>query len=564
MKHAVSIMIPFLLAAGSLAGAEDVITLSDEAVLLNGEALTEDASVKISHDIIYYEDKDAYESGNPYGEGSASDKHSAEEAAEHTVVTITEPGTYRISGTLSKGQLAVDLGKEAKRDPEAVVTLLMENADITCTVAPAVIFYYVYECDTAWVAYDDKEAEKYDASSVTDLTEAGARVILADGSVNNIHGAYVAKIYKDTEEQKKMYKFDGAFYSKMSMTVDGEEAGNGVLNIEAENEGLNSELHLTINGGEVNIKSQDDGINTNEDNVSVTTINGGNIHILGGLGKEGDGIDSNGYLVINGGTVVASANPAADSGLDSDLGSYINGGYVISTGSVMDWPESESDQVTMNLQFASMQDAGSEIEVKDMDGNVVFYYEPDTDAVLGDLKRNYQGAVISCPEFAVGESYQVYVGGEQQIFSGNEIGRGHGGFKGGHPDGFQNDKKGKGKDFDPKDMDKNRKRDQKDGKKQKSGNSSSKEEVTEEMPAPPEISEGMDPAEMPAPPEIPEGMDPAEMPAPPEMPEGMEPPAKPDGTTSATIKEDADSAASSSNIFVMTDKVNAFASVKKQ
>ena len=34
------------------------------------------------------------------------DGHSEEEAAEHTVITITKAGTYRVSGTLSKGQIA--------------------------------------------------------------------------------------------------------------------------------------------------------------------------------------------------------------------------------------------------------------------------------------------------------------------------------------------------------------------------------------------------------------------------------------------------------------------------
>ena len=34
-----------------------------------------------------------------------------------------------------------------------------------------------------------------------------------------------------------------------------EEKGDGVLTINAENEGLDSELHLTINGGNININS---------------------------------------------------------------------------------------------------------------------------------------------------------------------------------------------------------------------------------------------------------------------------------------------------------------------
>ncbi|MDE7261330.1 MAG: carbohydrate-binding domain-containing protein [Oscillospiraceae bacterium] len=389
------------------------IVLSDDLVTVDGEAASQTAgeAVYLSHDIIYYEDRDAYDSGNPYGEGTAQERHSAQEAEAHTVVNITQPGTYRLSGSLSQGQIFVDLGEDAKTDPQAVVTLVMDGADVACTVAPAVFFYRVYECDQAWVAYDNDEGE-YTPSADQDTSQAGANVVIADGSVNNISGSHVARIYKDNGDQKKLHKYDGAFYSRMSMNLNGGGSGTGVLNIVSDNEGVDSELHLTINGGKVNIQSQDDGINTNEDNVSVTTINGGSLHIVAGLGSEGDGIDSNGYLVINGGVVISTARPQSDSGLDSDCGSYINGGYVVATGSTMDWAESDSDQVTMNLQFAAAQGSGEAIIITDTEGKVVFAYDPDKDETTGDYNRGYQGAVISCPQFQVGETYQVYIGGD--------------------------------------------------------------------------------------------------------------------------------------------------------
>ena len=40
----------------------------------------------------------------------------------------------------------MDLGEDAETDPDAVVTLILNGVDITCTVAPAIIFYRVYEC----------------------------------------------------------------------------------------------------------------------------------------------------------------------------------------------------------------------------------------------------------------------------------------------------------------------------------------------------------------------------------------------------------------------------------
>lgn len=393
---------------------ETAIVLSDDVITVDGKEISTDVkeAVFASNDIVYYEDKDSYESGNPYGEGTAADKHSKEEADLHTVVNITKPGTYRLSGSLSHGQIAIDLGEDAKRNPSAVVTLVLDGVEITNTVAPAVIFYNVYECNTAWVAYDEGETEDYTTAKDVDTSNAGANIIIADESVNQINGSYVARIYKDNGNKKKKHKYDGAFYSKMSMNVNGENENTGVLNIVAENEGLDTEMHLTINGGKINIFSQDDGINTNEDGVSVTTINGGSLHIVAGLGAEGDGVDSNGYLVINGGVVIATAKPQSDSGLDADLGSFINGGYVVATGSTMDWAESDSDQVTMNLQFASMQDNTEAIIITDAERNVVFAYDPDRDETTGTNNRGYQGAVISSPDLAVGSTYYVYIGGE--------------------------------------------------------------------------------------------------------------------------------------------------------
>ena len=374
---------------------ETLLCLTDDGVTVNGGGETQ--AVFTSRDIVYYADRDQYDSGNPYGEGTEADKHTAQEADAHTVVNITAPGAYRIQGKLSAGQIRVDLGSGAYFDPEAVVELILDNADITCTVAPAIVFRNVYECDGNW-SVDT-------ASSQVDTTDAGANLVL-EGS-NAVSGSYVAKIYKDAEGEKKLWKQDGAIYSYMSLNV----FGPGSLDLTAENEGLDTELHLTIYGGSIAIRSGNDGINTNEDGVSVTTIQGGDLHIIAGLGEEGDGIDSNGYLVINGGSVVSAANPAADAGLDSDLGSYIHGGTVIALGSTMDWAESDSRQVTMNLQFAQPQSSQSAIVAAAEDGTVLFAYAPVDDEVLGENRRQYQGAVISCPGFQLGESCQIYLGG---------------------------------------------------------------------------------------------------------------------------------------------------------
>ena len=255
------------------------IVLSDKQISVDGEEITSDdkQAVYTAHDIVYYQEGKDF----TYGEGEKKDEHKQSEADEHTVVHITKPGRYELSGKLSLGQIAVDLGEDAQTDPKAVVTLVLNNADITCSVAPAIIFYNVYE------PFNDVTEDK--ATKDVDTKAAGANVIIADGTKNNVDGAYVAKIYKSYElsedgkkvvDSKKLHKYDGAFYSKMTMNMDGEKKGTGILNIKAKNEGLDSELHLTINGGIINITSGNDGINTNEDNISVTTVNGGELNIV--------------------------------------------------------------------------------------------------------------------------------------------------------------------------------------------------------------------------------------------------------------------------------------------
>lgn len=396
------------------------LKLSDEEITLDEKAVTtsEQDAVYVANDIIYYEEGKDF----TYGAGSEADAHSEKEAGKHTIVHITKPGTYVVSGTLSAGQIAIDLGEDAKDDPKAVVTLVLNNVDITCSVAPAVIFYNVYECCSDMVE---------EATKDVDTQAAGANVLIADGTVNTIKGSYVAKIYKSVElnedktevvDSKKLHKYDGAFYSKMSMNVKGGEVGDGMLNIYADNEGLDSELHLTIDGGNISIVSGNDGINTNEDNVSVTTINGGYLSIqVDGATKEGDGIDSNGWIVINGGMVTAAAcSDSMDAGIDSDNGIYVNGGTVIASGNMYDTIE-EGNQNFAVFSFQEKVKSGTEITLKK--GEESFFIT---------MPNDFTYLVISQPELEEG-TYTLWLGEKQISVVTKEEG-----FEGpgmGHPEG---------------------------------------------------------------------------------------------------------------------------------
>ena len=247
--------------------------------------------------------------------------HSAKEAYSNPVLHITQPGEYILEGTWN-GQIYIDLGDkdECFVDESKKVTLILNGVDVSCSVAPSVVFYSLYECDNGWES-------RTTATSSVDTSNAGARVVIASGTENNFSGANVFRLLKPKYKkegslvQKKLYKTDGAFYSYVSMEIDGT---TGIMNITGRTfEGLDSELHLTINGGYVNIVSEDDGINVNEDHVSVFAVNGGRVTIFAGQGAEGDVVDSNGYININGGIIAGASPSVSDDMLDSEDGTFV-------------------------------------------------------------------------------------------------------------------------------------------------------------------------------------------------------------------------------------------------
>jgi len=210
----------------------------------------------------------------------------------------------------------------------------------------------------------------------------------------------------------------------MTMNMNGGEKGDGVLNITAENEGLDSELHLTVNGGNIHITSGNDGINTNEDYISVTTINGGfvGITVTGSTG-EGDGIDSNGWLVINGGTVIASAcATSGDAGIDSDMGIYLNGGSVCATGNMLDRIAGGSSTYAI-FTFSERQKGGSTYTLKASNGITAGEWAPENDFTY----------LIVSGEGIVPGVYTLWHGGTQ--YAGTAVMDGFGGFGGMRPDG---------------------------------------------------------------------------------------------------------------------------------
>ena len=310
----------------------------------------------------------------------------------NSVLYISESGTYIISGTLN-GQMSVSVS--------GVIELVLNGATIKASSTNALIILKAYEMDSS-------SSMSYETAKKLNFDNAGVKVIVADGTENTINGV-------------SSTSYDGAIHSEVSILFTGETKGDGILNIISNSEGVESKRHILVNGGVIKIAAQDDGMNAKKDNLSVIYIKGGKVLVNSGLGNEGDGLDSNGYVIIGGGEVISSARPNADSGLDSNNGIYIDGGILYATGSSMDMAEKTSSFPTMNLIFNSQIAASSTVVIKDSSGNEVISYCANTaDFISGTTRKAYPAAIVTHTSFKANSVYHLYVDGVQYGYTSND------------------------------------------------------------------------------------------------------------------------------------------------
>ena len=152
-------------------------------------------------------------------------------------------------------------------------------------------------------------------------------------------------------------------------------------------------------------------------------INGGNIYV----NAAGDGIDSNGSIVINGGVVtIDGPTMNGNSAFDHDGLFAVNGGTVIAAGSagMIENPSSSSEQNVVSAYISA--EAGSKITVKDSSGKEIMSYT---------LKKTTGNITFSSNKIESGKTYSIYVNGElSDTFTVNgaltTVGTASGGFGG--------------------------------------------------------------------------------------------------------------------------------------
>lgn len=201
--------------------------------------------------------------------------------ASDGVVTIVYPGTYRVTGQMTDGQLLVNC-----EDYDGAVYIILDGADISYSTGPAL---YVAQADeTVIVLAEGTENILRDGTDYT-IQEAqgqqsGAALYSADEIV--IQGEGVLTVIGQAAD---------GIRSKDGLTI---EAGS--LSVTAADDGIQGSDHVTVTGGVVAVASGGDGIHTTE---GAVTVSGGSLTIASG----GDGIDAAAEVSVAGGTLNITA-----------------------------------------------------------------------------------------------------------------------------------------------------------------------------------------------------------------------------------------------------------------
>ncbi|MCH5349811.1 MAG: carbohydrate-binding domain-containing protein [Oscillospiraceae bacterium] len=251
--------------------------------------------------------------------------------------------------------------------------------------------------------------------------------------------------------------YDDAIHSNDSITItggtfelasgdDGIHADNeltvedGTITVTRSYEGLEAnQIHL--NGGTIDVTASDDGVNAygGQNNFggwggsSKTTEETPMLYFSGAnvtVNANGDGIDSNGSIFVEAGTIIVngpvnSMNGAIDSGSENGGKCIITGGTILAIGAAgMDEGFSDgSSQCSFRIRPGTAISAGSEIKISDVDGNVLFSHT---------AIKNASSVVFSSPDLKQGEKYILSIDGEETEIEQSSVSvGGSSGFDGG-------------------------------------------------------------------------------------------------------------------------------------
>jgi hypothetical protein len=204
-------------------------------------------------------------------------------------ITITSSGTYRISGTLTDGQIVVNTDDKEKE----IVRIILAGVNISNST-----------------------------NSPIYIMNSPKTLIVLEENTNNVLSDASSFTYENTEYEEP----NAAIFSKDNLSF----FGSGSLTINANfNDGISSKDGLIIKSGNINVNSKDDGIRGKD----YLIVEGGTITINSG----GDALKSDnetdatcGYILISNGTLnLISGGDAIDAQTNVLI---IDGNFTIKSG----------------------------------------------------------------------------------------------------------------------------------------------------------------------------------------------------------------------------------------
>lgn len=389
-------------------------------------------------------------------------------ATDGTTVTISDEGSYLLSGSCKDGMVIVDT--------DAKVQLILNGLDLCKNTSAAIyvrsagkVFMTLAEGSEnslsstgEYAAIDDNNIDgtifsKDDitlngSGSLNVSSESGHGIvgkddlkvtggtyritatkhgISANNSIRIADGSFTATTVKDALHTTGYLTVLGGDYTLTSdddaLHADGNlNIAGGTIAITKSYEGIEGEI-INISAGDITLSSDDDGINAQ----SSLNISGGSIQLTAG----GDGIDSNGSFAMSGGNVTINGPVGNGNGmLDYGSQAAITGGTLLAAGSMGMAQNFGEDSTQCSILLSTEnQTAGTIVTLSDSTGKELVSWTPATD---------YSGVVISCPDLKVEESYTIQAGSYEETITLEStiygIGSGKGGMggKGGmRPDG---------------------------------------------------------------------------------------------------------------------------------
>ncbi len=241
------------------------------------------------------------------------------------------------------------------------------------------------------------------SSPTLHVTTTGTSVSIGAGEYAEAKAVSIDSTLTINDGQITIASADDAFKAKCRIDVNG-----GLIDVTTSVEGFEAP-NLYIHGGEIHLTSTDDGLNATYgvdseiSDGSILTISGGYV-CLNAL--SGDGIDSNGSLTIDGGTVIVhgpSSQPEV--GLDVNGTFLVNGGFTVVAqinSAMIEAPNSASSQRSVLFRRTLTLGADTLFHIEDTAGNSLLTFAP---------AHNYSCILLSTAGLASGTTYRVYTGG---------------------------------------------------------------------------------------------------------------------------------------------------------